>query len=149
MGVGSALGGIVYAGIRWRADLRVRFLALVLGQAAALALLIPRPSFGLVFGISLLGGLFIAPLVSLTFHILDRLSPEGAWMETQSWGSVANTAGGAAGVALGGAAATYFGSRTAFVAATLLAVGSALASVPALRNLDSGKPKHRSATSGG
>jgi predicted MFS family arabinose efflux permease len=79
-----------------------------------------------------LAGLFLAPTVSLCLHILDQLSKSGAWMQTQSWGVVANTAGTAAGSALGGVVVAKYGAGGGFLSAVVVVLICIAIAVPAI-----------------
>ncbi|WP_405021165.1 MFS transporter [Kitasatospora sp. NBC_00070] len=140
MGVGSVIGGLVHGALRWRGGVSVRFVLLALGLGAGLASVAvvsgPAP-VGLAFA---LAGLCVAPLAALGFQILDLISPPGAWMQLQGWGSVANTAGHAVGLTVGGYVAAAQGSSAAF---GLIAVAVPLAvalSLPALRTPARSRP---------
>jgi predicted MFS family arabinose efflux permease len=135
MSVCSLIGGLGYGSIKWRLGFRSRFVLLATGYA--LPLLVPVfapgiPAVYLAFG---LAGLFLAPVASLCLHILDALSRSGVWMQTQSWGVVANTAGTALGSALGGALTARYGSGSGFLAAVFAVVACVVVAVPAFAAL--------------
>ncbi|MFB8242371.1 hypothetical protein ACFC58_38160 [Kitasatospora purpeofusca] len=133
MGVGSVIGGLLYGAIRWRVTPARRFGLLALGLGTGTSAAALAPDFTTVHLLFALTGLCVAPLAGLSFEILDRLALPGAWMRTQSWGSVANTAGHAGGLTLGGALATTLGAdgvlllAGACVLAALFTAGPAFA----------------------
>lgn len=135
MSVGSLLGGLGYGSIRWRLGFRSRFVLLATGYALPLLVPVFVPGIPALYVAVGLAGLFLAPMASLCLHILDALSRSGAWMQTQSWGIVANTAGAAAGSALGGALTARHGSGTGFLLAVLAVVACVVVAAPAVATL--------------
>lgn len=135
LSAGSLVGGLAYAAVSWRARPSVQFVALSLLQAGLLLLLLPEPGFVAITTLLAAVGLFVVPLMSLTFLLLDRMSPPENWAQTQSWGGAANTAGSAAGITLGGAVAGASGSFIGILAATGIAFVSIAVALPAFRAL--------------
>ncbi|MBB5803835.1 putative MFS family arabinose efflux permease [Saccharothrix ecbatanensis] len=133
LGVGSLVGGLVFAAVRWNAKLSVQFVLLSVAHFGILALLITRPNYVVAGVIVTLAGLFVVPLLSLTSQLLDRLSPPEAWSESQSWGGAGNTAGSAIGLTLGGVVAGVSGSLAGFVVAVVIAVVGIVVALPAFR----------------
>ncbi|MFD1151485.1 MFS transporter [Saccharothrix hoggarensis] len=133
LGVGSLVGGLVFAAVRWNAKLSVQFVLLSVAHFGILAVLITRPNYVVAGVVLVLAGLFVVPLLSLTSQLLDRLSPPEAWAESQSWGGAGNTAGSAIGLTLGGVVAGASGSFTGFVVATVIAVVGIVVALPAFR----------------
>ncbi|MFJ8044056.1 MFS transporter [Kitasatospora sp. NPDC096147] len=139
MGLGSVVGGLAYGAVRWRSGPGRRFRLLALGLGLGLTATALTSGFAPAHLLFALAGLCVAPLAGLSFEILDRIGLVGAWMQTQSWGSVANTAGHAGGLALAGALAGSVGASGVFWltgAAVLLGVLIAGPALAELRRLD-------------
>jgi MFS family permease len=132
LSIGSLAGGLVYGSVRWRLGIGARFVILALGYGAPLVVLMSLPSYPVLYVVVGLAGLFLAPTVSLCLHILDQLSKSGAWMQTQSWGVVANTAGTAAGSALGGVVVAKYGAGGGFLSAVVVVLICIAIAVPAI-----------------
>lgn len=135
MSVGSLLGGLWYGSIQWRLGFRARFVVLATGYALPLLVPVFMPGIPVLYVAVGLAGLFLAPMASLCLHILDALSRSGAWMQTQSWGIVANTAGIASGSALGGAMTARYGSGSGFMVAVLAVMACVVVAAPAVATL--------------
>ncbi|WP_434095636.1 MFS transporter [Streptomyces griseus] len=85
---GSAIGGLVYGAVPWRASgrLRLAFLAAALGLSLAAMGVSPHP-FMLIAGAAI-GGLFVAPALTTAYLIADECADPagrtraGAWVNT-------------------------------------------------------------------
>jgi hypothetical protein len=131
MSVCSLLGGLAYGSVKWRLGFRSRFVLLAAGYAVPLLVPVFVPGIPVVYLAVGLAGLFLAPTASLCLHILDALSRSGVWMQTQSWGVVANTAGTALGSAVGGALTARYGSGSGFLAAVFAVAACVAVATPA------------------
>ncbi|MEV5716978.1 MFS transporter [Amycolatopsis mediterranei] len=131
MSVCSLIGGLGYGSVKWRLGFRSRFVLLALGYAVPLLVPVFAPGVSVVYVALAFAGLFLAPLTSLCLRILDAIGKSGAWMQTQSWGIVANTAGAAMGSALGGVVTARYGSASGFLAAALAVAGCVVVAAPA------------------
>ncbi|MEU3600567.1 MFS transporter [Streptomyces sp. NPDC006798] len=88
MSAGSAVGGLVYGAISWRAASRTRlaFLAVALGLTLAGTGFAPHPA--VLVAAAALGGLFIAPALTTAYLIADESADPalrttaGAWVNT-------------------------------------------------------------------
>jgi MFS family permease len=133
LSVGSLVGGLIFATLRWHARLSSQFVILSIIHFGVLAVLIAWSNYVVAAVVMVVAGLFVVPLMSLTTQLLDRLSPPEAWAESQSWGGAGNTAGSAIGLTLGGIVAGGAGSVTGFVTATVIAVVGVAIALPAFR----------------
>ncbi|MFE7618419.1 MFS transporter [Streptomyces sp. NPDC057496] len=132
MGVGSIVGGLAYSSLRLRLGPRARFTILATGMGAGFsagAFLHSPLALGTA---ALLAGLCVAPLAALNFRILDLASPPHLWMQVQSWGAVANTAGHAAGLSFAGQLAQTIGASATFASIAPLVLAALLVAAPAL-----------------
>ncbi len=85
---GSAIGGLVYGAVPWRAPSRLRlaFLAAGMGLTLAMTGLSPHPY--VLIGWAALGGLFVAPAITTAYLIADECAgpatrtKAGAWVNT-------------------------------------------------------------------
>jgi MFS family permease len=135
---GSALGGLLYGGLRLRSDATRQLPVLVglVGLAAVLPLLAPSV---LVLGLLLvLAGSTIAPWSAVNSVLLSRGAPAGTVTEAFAWNSSMIFAGVAVGNALAGQLADAHGSAGAFVVAACGGGCVVLASLLGLRVLRSG-----------
>jgi hypothetical protein len=135
---GSALGGLLYGGLRLRADAARQLPVLVglVGIAAALPLL--APSVLLLGLLLLLAGSTIAPWSAVNSVLLGRGAPVGTVTEAFAWNSSMIFAGVAAGNALAGMLADAHGSGGAFLVAACAGGCVVLASLVGLRVLRAG-----------
>ncbi|MFE7129892.1 MFS transporter [Streptomyces sp. NPDC057638] len=99
---GSAIGGLLYGALPWRASPRTRlaFLAAAMGLALATAGLSPHP-YALVVGAAL-GGLFIAPAITTAYLIADECAGPAARTRAGAWVNTAFNAGSAGATAATG-----------------------------------------------
>lgn len=132
MSVGSLVGGFTYGAVKWRVPLVAQYAVLAVGNAALLASLLALPPFPVLYVLIAVAGLFLSPLSSLATQTLDRLAPASAWMQTQGWGTVANTGGQTTGLAVGGVIAGTAGPVLAFACASGAVVLAAVVAAPAL-----------------
>jgi hypothetical protein len=114
---GSALGGLLYGGLRLRSDAarQLPLLVVLVGVAATLPLL--ASSVLQLGALLVLAGSTIAPWSAVNSVLLGRGAPAGTVTEAFAWNSSMIFAGVAAGNAVGGMLADSHGSAGAFVAA--------------------------------
>jgi MFS family permease len=126
---GSLVGGLLAGGRRWAAPVERRYVRLLLLLAGAFALLL-LPETNLQMGaLIMFAGLPIAPWLSCTYLLVDRLTPIGTVTEAFTWVLTGFLSGQSVGASLAGMLIDASGPRMALVAAT---VSLALAAVVAL-----------------
>ncbi|KQV20922.1 MULTISPECIES: MFS transporter [unclassified Kitasatospora] len=125
LSVGSLIGGIAYARIPWPVPLARQLLYATAGYAVCFAplALVTAPSLALVF--SFCPGLYLAPLLTVTFIVCDRLAPAGTATEAAAWLIAVIGLGQALGSALAGHLADH--GTTAVAAVPVLAAALATA----------------------
>lgn len=102
--IGSAIGGLAYGLIRWRAPVQVRYLRLLFLSGVSA---VPLAFAGSLLSAALLtvvAGLVLAPMVSCQYVLVAALAPTGAKTEAFTWMTSALFVGLASGSALGGLA---------------------------------------------
>ncbi|HUR13110.1 MAG TPA: MFS transporter [Mycobacteriales bacterium] len=135
---GSALGGLVYGGLRLRSDAsrQLPVLVVLVGVAAALPLLAPSV---LVLALLLaVAGSTIAPWSAANSVLLGRGAPAGTVTEAFAWNGSMIFGGAAVGNALAGALADAHGAAGAFAVAAGGGACVVLASLMGLRALHRG-----------
>lgn len=127
-GVGSMLGGIVAGSRRWGGSAERRnavLLALMAASFAALSLARSITGMGLLVAVA---GLTIAPWISVSYLLIDRLAPKGTTTEASTWLLTGFSLGMAMGRASAGGAIDHFGPRAGTtLAGVAVAGGAALA----------------------
>jgi MFS family permease len=106
LAVGSLLGGLCYGRRRWPGTPPVQLGILGAGFLTAALPLLTDPAPGLAISAALLPGVFLAPLLVVSFHTLDVLVPEGTLAEASAWLVACLGLGQAAGTALSGLVST-------------------------------------------
>ncbi|QDY81144.1 MFS transporter [Streptomyces qinzhouensis] len=127
---GSAIGGLVYGAIPWRASnrLRLAFLAVPLGLTLAAAGLSPHPYLLIVW--AALGGLFIAPAITTAYLIADECADPAGRTKAGAWVNTAFNAGSAGATAATG---LLVGRLPLSVCFALAAIPVVLSATTALR----------------
>ncbi len=116
--IGSAIGGLVYGGVHLSMP-ATRQLAIVLGaMSVPLALQGWLPALPLLALLAFLGGLLIAPGITLVMTLVSRYAPSHYATEAFTWVASAIVAGIGAGSAAGGRLVETLGAAAPFVAAT-------------------------------
>ena len=135
--VGSAIGGLAYGGMRL-ATAPTRQLAMLLGSMALpIALQALLPPMALLALLAFLGGLLIAPAMTLVMTLVSRYAPSRYATEAFTWVASAIVAGIGAGSAVGGRLVETYGPSAPFVAATASTL-LALVLASRIRTLKSG-----------
>ena len=106
---GAMTGALTYGALRWRIQPRQRLLALVGGLMIGYALLCWEPGPWPMAGIMVLTGLFLAPVLTVTFVLVGELALPGTATEAFAWLVALITSGVAAGSAVTGSALEYVG----------------------------------------
>jgi MFS family permease len=126
---GSLVGGLFAGGRRWAAPVERRYVGLLLLLAGAFALLL-LPETNLQMGaLIVFAGLPIAPWLSCTYLLVDRVTPVGTVTEAFTWVLTGFLSGQSVGASLAGMLIDASGPRMALLAAT---VSLALAAVVAI-----------------
>ena len=120
---GSAVAGLLYGTLHWRASARRRYLLGTAFLAAGLVPLLLAPTVAWMAPSALLAGCAISPVLIVAFGLVDDLVPPAARTEGFSWLNSGLGIGVAGGFAVSGAVADAAGAR----AALLVALGGALA----------------------
>ena len=111
---GALIGGLVY-GRRPRLGPPYRRLVLLMsGLAAGYLPLMWAPPMPVMAVLTLLAGIFLAPVLACTFTLVDGLAPHGTVTEAFAWLVTAFGVGSAAGAALAGLAGDAAGVHGAF-----------------------------------
>ncbi|WP_445282009.1 MFS transporter [Streptomyces sp. DSM 118148] len=99
---GSAIGGLAYGAVAWRASSRPRlaFLAAALGSTLAATGLSPHPYVLIVW--AALSGLFVAPAITTGYLIADECAGPAARTRAGAWVNTALNAGSAGATAATG-----------------------------------------------
>ncbi len=100
--LGSMTGGLVYSARNWSLPIGRRYTVMLGAMALAVAPLVVVHSLAPAFGLSVLAGLALAPMISCQFSLVGALAPEGTVTEAFTWHRAATVAGMAGGSALGG-----------------------------------------------
>jgi MFS family permease len=124
--LGSALGGAIYGGVRFKAPVERQF-------ACALGLMVVPLFLHAVAGTTLLfaivaffAGALIAPSIAAQSVLVSRLAPARYATEAFTWSSTFIVSGIGAGMALGGQLVEHAGLRYAFVAGAVLVAAMGL-----------------------
>ncbi|MFO1313834.1 MAG: MFS transporter [Burkholderiales bacterium] len=134
--VGSAIGGLVYGGVHLPMP-ATRQLAIVLAaMTVPLALQGSLPALPLLALLAFLGGLLIAPGITLVMTLVSRYAPSHYATEAFTWVASAIVAGIGAGSAAGGRLVETFGAAGPFVAAAV-SCGVALVVAARIATLES------------
>lgn len=127
---GSLVGGLIAGGRQWAAPVERRYVELLLLLAGAFALLL-LPGTNLQMGtLIVLAGLPIAPWLSCTYLLVDRLTPVGTVTEAFTWVLTGFLSGQSVGASLAGILIDARGPRMALLAAAAsLALAAAVAAM--------------------
>lgn len=119
---GSMAGGLWYGTRQWKAPLERRYLQLTALFALGLALPPLADSVVVIALLMALAGLALAPVVTVSYGLIDQLAPSGTATEAYTWVITANVAGTAIGTGIAGAVAEHHDASTALL---LACVGAA------------------------
>lgn len=119
---GALVGALTYGVIRWRSPARLRAVLSAAGLVLGYGLLATVPSPLYMAGIMLLTGLFLAPLLTVTFLLIGELAPRGTTTEAFAWLITLFAVGNSAGSAIVGVVLDTAGQHWA---AACSAIGTA------------------------
>lgn len=102
LSAGSAVGGLLYGAVPWRASNRARLslLAVALGVTLAATGLSPHPLALIAW--AALGGLFVAPAITTAYLIADECAAPGSRTKAGAWVNTALNAGSSGATAAAG-----------------------------------------------
>jgi MFS family permease len=112
--LGSMAGGLAYSARSWSLPIGRRYTVMLGAMALAVAPLVAVHSLAPAFGLSMLAGLALAPMISCQFSLVGALAPEGTVTEAFTWHRAATVAGMAGGSALGGSLVDTHSASAAF-----------------------------------
>ena len=124
LGLGSALGGLLWGKLRLRARTSTQMIGLLLVMAAGVAGSVITPDL-LVLGVVMaLTGTAIAPVLVLSYLSADRLYDQTGGSEATTWINTAANAGTAVGYGLTGLAVDRIGSAPPMLAGAAVLLGT-------------------------
>jgi MFS family permease len=126
LAVGSMAGGFWYGTREWKQPLHERYVLLCGLFALGLALPPLASSVAVVAVLMALAGLTLAPIVTVSYSLIDRVAPKGTETEAYTWIIAANVAGTAIGASVAGAVAQHHDAGTALLLACAGAAGGFL-----------------------
>jgi predicted MFS family arabinose efflux permease len=130
--VGSALGGMLFGGLHFRASVE-RQLAAAMALMSIPLLMHALFQVPLAFAIvAFFAGALIAPSITAQSVLVSRLAPSQYATEAFTWSSTFIVSGIGAGMALGGALVEHVSLRAAFGFGTVLILGMSLLVLTAL-----------------
>ncbi|MFD3536609.1 MFS transporter [Streptomyces sp. NPDC058664] len=117
LGLGALLGGVAYGARQWSGAPERRLRVLVLLLAVCYLPLVLTPGPVAMAGLSVLSGVFLAPVLACAFIVVDRHAPRGTVTEAFSWLVTTFGVGSALGSAVAGPAVELAGTVTGFAVA--------------------------------
>ena len=131
--VGSAIGGVIYGHVHWKASLGVKLFILCVSMGAA-AVIVSQAGSLLLFAAGLvLLGLFLAPSLVTGYLVADAIVPENSRTEASTWINTAVNLGASLAAAAAGVLIDASGSWLSLLLVGALAV--AIASLVPFRRL--------------
>jgi MFS family permease len=130
LSAGSAVGGLAYGAVTWRASARRRLAALAAGLAVVLAPAALSPGLPVLAVLIGLAGVLVSPALSTAYVLADTLAPPPARNRAGNWVNSGYNAGNSAGAALSG---QLVGRIPLSACLPVLAAPALLAVVPLLR----------------
>ncbi|MEV7974704.1 MFS transporter [Streptomyces sp. NPDC086519] len=102
LGLGALLGGTVYGARRWTGEPARRLRVLVAFLAVCYLPLMLMPGAVAMVLLTVLAGVFLAPVIACAFVLVDRHAPSGTVTEAFSWLVTTFTVGASVGTGLAG-----------------------------------------------
>ncbi|MFJ1549476.1 MFS transporter [Streptomyces sp. NPDC088246] len=99
LSAGSAVGGIAYGAVSWRASNRVRLPLLAAGLGAAMVGAGLSPDVYVLAAVAAVAGLFVAPALTTAYLIADESVGAGSRTQAGAWVNTAVNAGSSVGTA--------------------------------------------------
>lgn len=128
LSAGSAVGGLLYGAVEWRAGTLVRLPALTAGLGLALAVAGLAPGLATLTAAVVCAGFFVAPALTTAYLVADESAAPGARVQAGAWVNTAVNAG----ISTGAAAAGLLVGRLPLEAGFALAGGAALLAAAAV-----------------
>lgn len=138
LALGSMVGGFWYGTRDWTWSLDRRYLLLTGLFALGLALPPLADSVLLIAVLMAVAGLALAPIVTVSYSLIDRVAPTGTATEAYAWIIAANVAGTAIGASLAGVIAQHNDANAALFLACGGAAGGFLVALTRRRTLRAG-----------
>ncbi len=117
--VGSVIGGLSFAALRWSTDPQRQLVVLVLLNAAGFCVLLVPTGPWVLAALLLVTGVVNAPLIATFYILVEQLAPRGSVTEAFTWVSTTFLVGISGGVALAGIGADAVGPRAGFALALI------------------------------
>ena len=126
MAAGSGIAGFACGAVEWRRDVLARFRLQTVVFAILPVVLLAVMDVAVLALAAFVIGLGIAPVLTTTFSLVQRIVPEHALTEGLAWAATGINVGYGAGAALVGVVADHYDARVAFlvVLASSLPVGA-------------------------
>ncbi|MFJ5818277.1 MFS transporter [Streptomyces sp. NPDC093108] len=102
LSAGSAVGGLAYGAVSWRASNRARLPLLAAGLGAAVAGAGLSPGVYVLAALAAVAGLFVAPALTTAYLIADESVGAGSRTQAGAWVNTAVNAGSSVGAAAAG-----------------------------------------------
>lgn len=141
--LGALIGALGYGAIRWTLPPARRLLLLLAGLAIGYALFCTQPSPPAMCAVMILTGLFLAPVLTVTFILVGELAPDGTVTEAFAWLVTLLTCGTAVGSVITGSLLQYVGASWAASCGALGVMSCIVAQLIGRRRLSSRPPGDR------
>ncbi|MEU9961646.1 MFS transporter [Streptomyces sp. NPDC050982] len=128
LSAGSAVGGLLYGTVEWRAGARTRLPALTAGVGLTLAVAGLAPGLVTLTVAVVCAGFFVAPALTTAYLVADETAAPGARVQAGAWVNTAVNAG----ISMGAAAGGLLVGRLPVGAGFALAGGAALLAAAAV-----------------
>ncbi|GAA3480092.1 MFS transporter [Streptomyces yanii] len=102
LSAGSAVGGLAYGAVSWRASSRLRLAALAVALGLSLLATGLSPNVYVLVGTVAVAGLFVAPALTTAYLIADESVDAGSRTQAGAWVNTAVNAGSSGGTAVVG-----------------------------------------------
>ncbi|MFB6780356.1 MFS transporter [Streptomyces sp. NPDC056352] len=102
LSAGSAVGGLAYGAVSWRASSRLRLAALAVALGLSLLAAGLSPNLYVLVGTVAVAGLFVAPALTTAYLIADESVGAGSRTQAGAWVNTAVNAGSSGGTAVVG-----------------------------------------------
>ncbi|MBV9022872.1 MAG: MFS transporter [Streptomycetaceae bacterium] len=102
LAVGSAVGGLTYGSLTWRAPARTRLSVLAVALAAPLALAGTSPGLPVLVVTVAVAGLLVAPTLTTAYLLADEMATDHNRTRTGTWVNTAFNVGNSTGAATAG-----------------------------------------------
>ncbi|HYZ55741.1 MAG TPA: MFS transporter [Streptosporangiaceae bacterium] len=99
LAVGSAVGGLMYGSVGWRASIQVRLVFLACGLGVSLAVAGLSPGIWALAAVLGFAGLFVSPALATGYLMAEEIAVPGARTEAGTWVNTAYNVGNSAGTA--------------------------------------------------